>query len=216
MSWVGADMPSEKQRRIAKTLALIVVLASILVVIGWIFDIALLKSLSPFWVSMKFDTAVAFFLSGIGLYFMARAMAGEFDLSQIALSITSLILMLLMGTLFLSAIFGIHTGVEELFIKEMPGGAKTPVPGQPSLLTMLAFMLVATAGMLTITNLPRLKKKLKLIGVIVGFIGALAVLGYIVNIPLLYYFVAGVNTAMACNTAILFILLGTGLACLSE
>ncbi|MBM4202021.1 MAG: hypothetical protein FJ189_12155, partial [Gammaproteobacteria bacterium] len=37
------------------------------VLIGWAADIALLKSLSPVWVSMKANTAVCFVLIGIAL-----------------------------------------------------------------------------------------------------------------------------------------------------
>jgi hypothetical protein len=165
---------------------------------------------------MKFDTAVAFLLSGVSLFFMAKALAGEFDISQVVLSITSLILMLLMGTLFFSTMFGIHTGAENLLVREAPGAVKTITPGQPSLLTMLNFMLVALAGIFTISNSLRLQAKLKFIGGIVGGIGALAVIGYVTNVPLLYYFIKEVNTAMACNTATLFVLLGIGIICLSE
>lgn len=36
-----------------------------IVMVGWIFDIEILKSLSPTWVTMKFTTALSFTLSGI-------------------------------------------------------------------------------------------------------------------------------------------------------
>jgi hypothetical protein len=60
------------QRKIAKALSLVVIIAGIMVIIGWIFDIAILKSIFPHWVSMKFDTAIAFILSGITLYSIVR------------------------------------------------------------------------------------------------------------------------------------------------
>ena len=59
---------------------------------------------------MKFDTAIAFVLSGITLYFIVRAVEGEFDKAQVVLSITSLIIILLMGILFFSAILGYNRG----------------------------------------------------------------------------------------------------------
>ena len=111
-------MTPKKKRKIAKVLSLVVIIASIMVIIGWIFDISILKSISPAWVSMKFDTAIAFVLSGITLYFIIRAIEGEFDKAQVALSITTLIIVLLMGILFFSSLLGIHTGAEDLFIKE--------------------------------------------------------------------------------------------------
>ena len=163
---------------------------------------------------MKFDTAIAFILSGITLYFIVRAVEGEFDKAQVVLSITSLIIVLLMGTLFFSALLEIRTGVEDLFIKEAAGTIKTVTPGRPSVPTMLNFILIASAGILTTLNPDNLRSKLKIIGVIVGLIGALAIIGYIIDVPILYYYIEGINSAVALNTAVLFVLLGIGLLCL--
>jgi len=191
-----------------------VIIAGFMVIIGWIFNISLLKSIMPGWVSMKFDTAIAFILSGITLYFIVRAVEGEFDKAQVVLSITSLIIVLLMGTLFFSALLEIRTGVEDLFIKEAAGTIKTVTPGRPSVPTMLNFILIASAGILTTLNPDNLRSKLKIIGVIVGLIGALAIIGYIIDVPILYYYIEGINSAVALNTAVLFVLLGIGLLCL--
>ena len=207
-------MTPDKKRKTAKVLSLIVIIVAIMVIIGWIFDISVLKSISPAWVTMKLTTAIAFLLSGITLYFIIRAIEGEFDKAQVALSITSLIIILLIGTLLFSAFLKIHTGVDGLFIKEPAGAVKTVTPGQPSVPTMLNFILMAVAGIFTILNPNKLQPKLRIIGLAVGTIGAAAVVGYIINAPLLYYFIEGINSAMACHTAILFVLLGMGLLCL--
>lgn len=207
-------MAPEKKRKIARVLSLIVIIAGICVIIGWIFDIGFLKSILPSWVSMKFDTAIAFVLSGITLYFIVGAAEGEFDIAQVVLSITSLIIILLMGTLFFSSVLKIRTGVEDLFIKEAARTVKTVTPGRPSVPTMFNFILIASAGILTILNPEKSRLKLKIIGVAVGAIGATAIFGYIINAPILYYFVEGINSAIALHTAGLFVLLGIGLICL--
>jgi hypothetical protein len=207
-------MNPEKKRKTAKVLAAAVSIAGIAVMTGWIFDIGILKSISPNWISMKFDTAIAFFLSGITLYFIARAIECQFDKAQVVLSITSLIIILLMGILFFSAILGVHTGAEELFIKETVLAAKTVMPGRPSIPTMVNFILIALAGIFTMFNSGTLRAQLRIIGLIIGIIGASAVIGYIINVPILYYYVKGINSAMACHTAVLFVLSGTGLLCL--
>ena len=209
-------MGPEKKRKIAKVLSLIVIVTGIIVIIGWIFDIDILKSISPEWVSMKLATAVTFVLSGITLYFIARAREGEFDSAQVILSITSLMIVLLMGILFFSALLKINTGAEGLFIKEQAGAIKTVVPGRPSVPTMLNFLFIAGAGVLTMLNPKKLRSKLRIIGLIVETIGAVPLVGYIINMPLLYYFIDGMNSAIAFNTAVLFVLLGKGLVCLSD
>lgn len=198
---------------IVKALSLFVTAAGLAVMAGWIFDICALKSISPNWVSMKFSTAFAFLVSGISLYFLVRAREGEFEKAQVALSITSFILAILMGLFFFSAVFGIETGIETLFVKD-PGDAKTVAPGMPSVPTMINFLLIAVAGILTVVNPAAILPKLKTIGVVVGVIGGLAVAGYVFHAPHLYYYFAGVNSAMALHTALLFVLCGVGLACL--
>lgn len=206
----------KRKIKTAKALALFVGLAGFAVIIGWIFDVGFLKSISPAWISMKFDTAVTFVLSGIMLYFIARAIEGEFDRAQVVLSITTLTIVLLMGILFFSALLGIHTGAEELFIKDTNHSATTVVPGRPSLPTMANFMLIVLAGILTLLNLEKSRPKLKTIGFTVAIIGALAVAGYCLHAPFLYYFLEGINSAMALHTAVLFVLSGVGLICLSD
>lgn len=209
-------MNSENRMKIVKIISLAVFTAGIAVIIGWIFDINILKSIFPSWISMKISTALAFVLSGISLYYIAEALGGEFDIAQVVLSLTSLVIILLMGILFFSTTLGVHTGIEDLFIKDTGNLVKSVIPGRPSVPTMVEFLLITSCNILTILNPGKLQQKLKVIGFIILIIGALAVTGYIVNAPLLYYYIKNLNSAMACHTALLFVLLGTGLICLSD
>jgi hypothetical protein len=210
----GKEMFVEKKRKIAKILSLVVMIAGLCVMIGWILDIGVLKSIRPTWVSMKFDTAIAFVLSGITLYFIVRAVEGEFDKAQAVLSVTSLVIILLMGVLFSSAFLKVQTGLEDLFIKEPTGAVNTAVPGRPSIPTMFSFMLIGIAGIIIMLNPDKYRLKLKIIGSIVAATGVLPIVGYSLDFPILYYYIEGMNSAIACHTAALFVLLGTGLLCL--
>jgi len=202
------------KRNTAKVLALAVSIAGLAVITGWIFEIGLLKSISPLWVSMKLSTAFTFFLSGIALYSIVVSDEGEFDAAQIVLSIVSLAIVLIMGTLFLSALFGVRTGEEDLFIRDTGSLVNTVTPGRPSVPTMLSFILIAFAGMATILNSGKLQLIFKVTGLVTGLAGITALTGYIINVPLLCFYVKDVNSAMAFNTALLFLLLGSGFLCL--
>jgi hypothetical protein len=125
-------MDSGQRIKIAKVISSVVIISGALVMVGWIFNIGILKNISPTWISMKFDTALAFVFSGITLYCIVRAQEGEFDKAQVALSVTTLVILLLMGILFFSTLSGVSTGAENLFIKEAPGAIKTVVAGRPS------------------------------------------------------------------------------------
>jgi len=199
---------------VSKSSAIIAGAAGFAVMLGWIFDVSALKSISPDWVSMKFDTAVSFFLSGILLYSIVKAHNGEFDKAQIVISITSLLIILMMGTLFFSSVLNVHTGVEDLFIKKPDTSPTTIVSGRPSFPTILNFVLMASAGIFTILGIEKARLKMKIIGYAVGIIGLSAAAGYIINAPVLYYYLPGVNCAMACHTAVLFVISGIGFVCL--
>lgn len=205
--------PRGKPNPPVKCLAAFIAAAGLAVMAGWLFDIDALKYLSPDQIGMKFTTAFSFVISSISLYFIVRAREGGFETAQVALSVTSFILAILMGMLFFSVIFGIDTGVESLFVHD-PGDAKCVVPGMPSIPTMIGFLLIAAAGVVVIVNPSGVLAGLKTIGIAVGVIGASAVAGYVFNLPPLYYYIAGVNSAMALATALLFVACGTGLVCL--
>jgi hypothetical protein len=207
-------MTSERKRKIAKGIAVLVGIVGMMVIIGWIFDVGVLKSLSPSWISMKFNTAIAFVLSGLMLYLIVQNREGESDAAQVILPIASLVILLLMGTLFFSDLFGVHTGAEELFIQDVSSASTMVTPGGPSLMTMFSFVWIAIAAVSTTFNPKGMTSFLKITGLITGGTGILAVFGYLLNVPLLYYYVAGVNNAMAFHTAVLFVFLGFGFLCL--
>lgn len=206
-------MSEEKRKKIARLLSLLVFIGGILGIVGWLFDIGELRSFSPYWRSMRLITAVGFVLSGVTVYFIARALEGWFDIAQVVLAITTFTLVLLMGVSFFSTLMGL-SGVEDLFITRTAVGDKIVILGRPSLLAILNFMLVSAGAILVMWKVEKLQLKLKIIGLVIGFIGATALLGYIINAPVLYHFMQGQGSAMACPTAILFVLLGTALLCL--
>ncbi len=188
-----------------------VFLAGMAVMAGWFFDIPILKSIHPAWVTMKFSTALSFCLSGAILLSLGRSLDRESSMAHICLPAATLSLLLLMATLLFSSLLGVTTGIEDLFVKESEGAVQTTVPGRPSVGTMMNFILMALSGLLSMFRPQNLKMGLRKIGWAVSGIGGLAVLGYLFNQPILYYTMGGWSTAMALHTALLFVMLGIGL-----
>lgn len=195
------------KRIISLVLAWIVLLASLAVMVGWVFDISALKSILPGWVSMKFITAVSFFFSAIVLMLLAKKEKGEG--SNFFVLIISFALLLLMVTFFVSFFVGVSTGIEKLFVQEQAGTVRTTVPGVPAVPTMICFVLIAIAGLLFSLN-PEKPRGIFTLGVLIGLIGLVAIIGYLVGVPLMYYSFPG-YTAMAFPTAGLFVLIGISL-----
>ena len=82
--------------------------------------------------------------------------------------------------------------------------------------TLINFILIAASGVVTVFHLAHLKSILSWLGGMIAVIGAVAFAGYLLDMPRLYYSIAGVNTAMAFHTAILFVLFGGGLLLLAR
>ena len=200
---------------IIKTLSFTVITVSLLVIVGWVFDIAILKSIYPTWVAMKFITAAAFLLSGLILYLIAKTREGWVIAKEI-LPLPAVIIFLLMATLLVSAVFGIHTGIEDLFVRENVGAVMTIIPGSPAILTMIAFILIAVSGFLCHVNYGKFRKIFIVLGGIVAAIGTIAMVGYILQIPVLYYYIPDKSGAIAVNTSVLFIIIGISLTLLGQ
>lgn len=194
----------------SKIISFMVMLISTLVMIGWIFNIQMFKSILPIWVTMKFSTALCFFLSGLTLYFIIEIISGEKAIAHVIIPITTLIILIIMGTLLASTFLEIRTGIEDLFVKEKINAIKTTTPGRPSVGTMLSFILIVIAAIYSIISTKNLSLILNIIGIIVSIIGSIAIIGYIINMPILYYTVKNISTAMSFHTAALFIIIGLG------
>lgn len=194
-------------------LAIAVSLAGSLVMLGWIFDIGVLKSIRPEWVTMKFSTAFSFFCSGIILHYTARLRFKQPSLAFAILPAATLCIALTMFTLLASTLFDVYVGIEALFVREELDAVETVLPGRPSVGTMTAFMLIASAGIISMLEPVRLPQQLFALGCLIFVVGLLAVIGYIFDVPILYYYVqeGGFSSAMALHTALLFMLLGIGL-----
>lgn len=198
------------KNNITELLGIFISLIAVVVMAGWILGIEGLKNILPAKISMTFSTALAFFLSGCALYFMARFQKGGKDLALVILPVVCLIILLLMTSLLASTLMGANIGIENLFVKEplivIPGD----VPGRPSVATMINFVMMAIAGMTTISLKTKCDEILMVVGIVVGLLGFTAVFGYVFDQPLLYFAIAGKSNAMALHTAILFILWALG------
>lgn len=201
-----------KKLKTVKTLSFAVIITGMLVMLGWFLDITALKSVLPFWVTMKFTTALSFVLSGIVLYCTTREYEENLDKGKIVVIISSLGILFLMTTLLASVFLGIRTGIEDLFVKEGVDAIKTTTPGRPSAGTMVNFILIATIGIITVFDPRSYGTLIPNLGKIIAIIGGIAITGYIIDLPLLYYTLEGWSTAMAAHTAILFTMLGIGFA----
>ena len=180
---------------------LVTVLISSLVITGWILHIPLLTSVSPDFISMKFNTALCFFFMGIALLNIGKQNGKK-------PCVICLIIVILISVLTLMEyIYSINIGIDELFWKEGPGTPYTVYPGRPSALTAVNFLLLSFV-LFSIRN-----RKIFLLSWLALFISlliaAVSIISYffgnpeLISIPSL--------TVIALHTALLFLVICTAI-----
>jgi PAS domain S-box-containing protein len=189
--------------RVAGTLAIAV---GITVIIGWIFDVPLLKSLHPSLVSMKANTAVAFVLAGISLLLLSSQGEGKQKVTARFLAF----IVFLIGLLnILQYAFTWDAGIDQLLFNEPQGTVGTYLPGRMALNTAISFCLLS----ITIVTMRGRNWWSKLLAQIAPIIAAwfslLVLLTYTYGLS--GFIGIAIYTRMALHTAATFLLLSVGL-----
>jgi HAMP domain-containing protein len=195
--------------------SLLVIGVAILDMIGWEFNVPGLTGVAWGLPSMKFVTAISFVLGGLILFTLSTQSRGS-SLATIGLPLTTLVMLLLMAPLFASAILGIQTGLESLFVAGPFGSSVSGLPGSPSIGEVLSFILISSVGVLLMFDLPITQRLLVGIGGGVALIGGVAAVGYLARISPLYYGLQGPSGAMPIHSSILFLLIGFSLVFLAR
>jgi hypothetical protein len=193
--------------------------------IGWIFKIDFLTRISSNGINMKFPTALMFFFSSVGLYLIFKMVRESYEFSAIILPGIALLLFLVMGVILLAnftntetglmaSLTGTQTGIENLFVirGDPVYGAGS---GDPSILTILNFILFGCACLGALFDFVYKKKIFKIIGLFIVIISLISIIGYLFSLPILYFEINGL-TPIAFNTALMFFLLGCGLIIISR
>lgn len=182
-----------------------------IVLIGWLLNIPILKSILPVWVTMKANTALCFILAGVALRQLYHPTRQSIRYAQIFAA-----MVLGIGCLTLIQYgCGINLGIDQLLFQEPTTAVATSAPGRMAVNTAFNFVLSGVA--LVLLSKPRLPQPgrqiaIQALTVIAFFIALLGLLGYFYNIQEFYGF--GSYTKMAVHTAISFIILCIGILCL--
>ena len=207
--------------QLTDVLALGIAALGLLVSASWIIGFEPAKSLFADRVTMKFSTSICFIATGLVLLAVSRHLSqkkGAHSLFEIVLPSCLLVILLFMVTHITSVLLSTASGLDNLFVKEGSDAIYTVSPGRPSLGTISSFLLVVAGGAATVI-IPRADTRSKFlagIGSALGIIGGLALAGYAFGLPELFYSIPGSSTAMAVNTALLFVTAGIAFVLLSR
>jgi anti-sigma regulatory factor (Ser/Thr protein kinase) len=175
-----------------------------IVIVGWYTHNLTLLQISPRFVAMAYNAALAFVLCGVGMMASRR----EFSQPAHLISLFMGILTLAIGAVTVSEyITGMNLGLDELFMKSYTHAGVT-APGRMAVCTAFCFTLSGIALILDRRRFPLRPLQTAMIGSIVIGLGVVALSGYFSGIANSYAW--GALTRMAVHTAVGFLILGLG------
>lgn len=192
----------KKTSQIASLSCLLVVLLAIVVLVGWMLDYRILKSILPSAVTMKVNTAVCFLFAGTALNLaLDYRRTGRKHLRRISYGLLAVVFLLSFSTL-IQHLARVDLGIDQLLYHDEVE-ALAPFPGRMAFLTVFNFLLFCAAVSALIENFrrPAFVLALPAAAVTVGVL-----IGYLTGSR----FFSGMLT-MALHTAVEFAALTTGL-----
>ncbi|MEG4453303.1 PAS domain S-box protein [Microcoleus sp. N9_A1] len=194
-------------KRISEMASLLVIAIGCLVLLGWQFDISLLKSGFPgMSSSMKANTALCFLLAGVSLRLLQYQRTRLDD--RIAQGMAGFIIII--GMLTLSEyIFGWKLGIDEWLFRDFVSSA-TPEPGRMGVHTALNFVLMGVGLLLLGQNSQRDTWLAQIFSSVAALISLLALFTHLFNVDILERLVT-ITTTQPLNTIATFFILYGGI-----
>jgi hypothetical protein len=185
--------------------ALVVLLGSS-VLLGWILDIAVLKSAIPGAVTMKGNTALSFVLAGLSLLLQVTPGRGQW---RGRVGRACALLAAAIGVLTLAEyVVDVDVGIDQLLVRAPDGEVGTSSPGRMAPNTATSFVLAGAALVLQDSGTRAFRSTAQVLTITVLLAGFVAITGYVFSTTALYG-VAG-YTSMAVHTAVGFVVLSSG------
>jgi len=163
------------------------------VIVGWVFDSAVLKLELSHYINMKFNTAFSLLLASVILCLSIKDDSKKLKLTLI---------LILLGLNLLSIaqnIFSVDLGIDELFVKDESWRlSNKPFPGRMSGITSFSFILISLSFL--IMKGPTLRLAGQFMLHLVSLLSLIVIIGYVLNAP--QFYTMSFLTAMALPTAI--------------
>ncbi len=216
---------------VSQGMSIAVTLIGLIVLLGWIFNIPVLKSVWPGLVTMKANTAISFILCGLSLWQLGRkkkyqsrnkspqckwlrtlTKRGRGILNPLVHLVASILptlsyLSILIGVLtLLQYILNVNFGIDQWLFQERANAVGTSMPGRMAPNTAFNFVLLGSALVFCQQKRYRIAQYLSVFAWAIAFLG---LLGYLYGISAFYGL--GRSTEMALHTSIGFILLSVGI-----
>ncbi|AXG74810.1 PAS domain S-box protein [Flavobacterium arcticum] len=190
----------------ARILSLSVFLLAFLVIIGWILDIPLLKSIMPDYISMKLNTALCFIIMSTSL------ILETFPKKRTIVILLNVFVATLCILTYSQEVFGYDLGLDQLIIMDLDAiSDKSPYPGRMSPITAILFTILSL-GLILQRYINKSLIVIQYAFNLVTIMAIIALIGYLYNAP--EFYTLSFLTSMAVHTSLGFLLLSIAMSLL--
>lgn len=177
------------------------------VLLGWVFDVHVLKGLLPGAATMKVNTACAFMVAGSAMWLLATDVLVNRVIARVLL-----VVVVVGGVLTMAeSVFSIDLGIDQLILSDSGQYGAAP-PGRMAPVSSLCFCFIGIAMLsLPRRSSGRSSRWATWIALPVGLMSMVAVVGYAYDAAALYRFQP--YSSMAIHTALLFAILSLDVFC---
>lgn len=192
---------------LARLLSIVIIWYSILVMLGWIFDVRVFFRPFADLGGMAFTTAIMFLAAGLAALSIRQITENKIDRAQVILPATTIIILLVLVARFASNLFRVRIGIESIITNDPSGFiARITLPPFAVILAFLFFSFVSLGALYGAGK--RFALLARNLGLVIILLGVSAVIGYTIGASWLYWRVSSVFSILSPNTAFLLSLLG--------
>ena len=186
---------------------ILIVIIGVLVLIGWAFNISILKSPGPGFSTIKTNVGLAFIFIGFSLWLQQtnRINQNNKRIAQILALATALIGLLTL----MEYLLGINIGIDQILFKEAAGALNTSSPNRMGFSAALSLFIAGVALLLIDVKSIRDYEPVQILAIIGALISLLALIGYAYGSSALYHMPQ--YTAIALYSALALALLFLGI-----
>lgn len=182
--------------------SIIIIIIGILALTGWTFEIAILKSPSPYFSTIKSNAALCFILIGFSLWLQQtkRINKRNRQVAQILVIIVALIGFLTL----MEHLFNFNFGIDQILFTEPLGALNTSAPNRMSFITAFELLITGAALLILDKKLGRYRPA-QFLMLIEGILALMAFMGYVYSASNLYMVYNYTGTSL--YAAIVFIII---------
>lgn len=202
---MNSNPQSQYMLAFSEVSSILIIIIGFLFLVGWAFDIGVLKSPSTDFSTIKSNVALSFVFIGLALWLLQTKRINQRN-GRIA-RILAVIVTLIGFLTIIEYLFNINIGIDQMLFQEVPGALRTASPNRMAFNAAFNLLVMGVVLLIFDKETKNGQQPAQYLIIVMGVISFLAITGYLYHASELYQITS--YTGIAIYAALMFILIGT-------